>query len=260
MQIIKQNMLFTGVDGNIKITLSSNDDVYGQQQGIDRLTNSTANSLINPVIDSESRRYPFKTDASVVYMSFKFKNNEATFLEDGAGFTSGEVALGKQNVLNSFFVLDFYDTYDPNTQTKIFSTYMTKIGLTPDYSMGDGQINQFHYLPIPQWYIDSQTGSTINGYAKFSFYNAKYGKTSLFYNYTLSNTEWATTPRKMYFDVAINLYDVSWKFPNNVDARELMNSIAYTNKISNTVDKIDDIKQVYPSGGTTFNYSGADYI
>ena len=52
------------------------------------------------------------------------------------------------------------------------------------------------------------TDTICFGYAKFSFFNAKYGITTLFFN---SDNVSLTTPKKMFFEVELNRNDKTWK-------------------------------------------------
>lgn len=254
MPIIREQILKNGLDMNLKFNLGSNDSFIGYQQEIDNLTQTTMLDLVNPVVDVERRK--FKMFGHTIF-SFMF-NNVVSFL--GAGFTVSEISGQTSNIRNSFFVLDYYDSYDPNTQVKIFNTYLTKVNAFPEYSLYPNTVNQLYYWYVPQSYIDAQSGTTVIGYVKLSFYNAKSGETSIFYNQV--NAAFLT-PEKMYFKVELNVVNRTWKFLNlvdyKVDARTLTTSTAYSDRVNNTYTKYNKIKQQYPTG-STYSYKTNTYI
>ena len=264
MQIIREKILRNTLDSNLKITIGSHDDFIGYQQEIDSLTKFTSTDLVNPAIDAEILRFKFNPISEYCIFQFLFNSN-LSFIN--AGFSNSEITGKTVNIQNSFFILDFYDTYKPHSQTKIFTTYLTKVNSTPQYYIGmvpllGFQTNQFYYWNIPQSYINAQTGSTVTGYVKLSFYNAKSGTTSLFYNQVNSAAPIGLTPEKQYFKAKLNLINNTWEFlnllNNIVDANELNTSLEYGKRINNTFSKINTVKQNYPTG-TTFNGGNATY-
>src|ERR1035437_3463685 len=248
MSIIKEKIRFDGRNMNFKFSLGSNDNFIGFQQEIDSLMQSTTNDLINPAIDAEERKFKLNPiPTNTITLQFKFSNlSLMNFI--AAGFTQNEIDQNDTNLLNSYFILDFYDTYNINTQTKIFTTYLTKIGKSPKYSIGANN-NQLYYLYVPISYINSQTGTTVTGYTKFSFFNAKNGITTLFYN---KNNENFTTPEKLFFKTELNLINNTWKFitPSYpiIDVKEITNNALYIKKINDTYNNFDNLQQTYPSG------------
>jgi len=176
-----------------------------------------------------------------------------------AGFSQAEIDGNSLTMLNSFFILDFYNTYDVNTQTKIFTTYLTKIGNKSQYTINSSTINQLYNLYVPVSYIELQTGTTTNGYAKFTFYNAKYGNAVLFYN---QDNIGISTPEKMYFKIKLDLVNKTWEIVGtsapNINAEQLINSTQYNNRIDNTITNINNVNQNYPTGNT-YQYSENSY-
>lgn len=264
MQIIKQTILKSNKDSNIKINIGSNDQFLGYQQEIDNYTKFKSTDLVNPVIDGETRR--FKISPRSQYCVFKFSfNNLNSFI--GAGFTQNEIDVKSSNFCNSFFILDFYDTYNTNKQNRIFRQYLTKLDEQPIYYTGEYpsiglSMNQFYYWHIPESFIKSQSGSTVIGYVKFSFYNAKSGTTSVFYNEINSSAPVGLTPEKLFFKVRLNVVNRTWDILNLVnniaDAKELNINSNYIRRVNNTYSKQNTVKQTYPSG-VTFNTNSATY-
>jgi hypothetical protein len=258
MSIIKEKIKYAGSGMTINFGLSSNNSFLGYQQEIDNLTQVVSLDLVNPEIDVEERRFKsFNSSMLIPQLEFQFFSGtyQNNFL--AAGFTLNNILYNASNILNSFFIMDFYNTYDVNTQIKIFTTYLTKIGIIPLYDIN--ATNQLYYWYIPMWYLNAQTGSTITGYAKFTFYNAKTGTIALFYN----NDNLAyTTPEKMYFKVEINIPNKTWKFTNPsfplILAKQLYTSTQYNQRVNDTVTNFNNEAQNYPSG-QTFNYLDGKY-
>lgn len=260
---IKEVIKFNGNDVNLKFSLGQAIDLIDYQQQIDKLTEETKEELINPVIDYEVRRFKNNAGLFSLKLSFYFLNNN-NFIT--AGFTSDEIRSNSDNMRKSFFILDFFDNFDNNTQTKIFTAYLTKIlngnelsGVKiPKYSIGAyATPNQFYYLNIPESYLDKQTGSTAIAYIRFSFYNAKTGKLSVFYN---KDNQELKTPEKMYFKTTLNLIDKEWEFESTDEiAYELSPLNSYVSKVNDTYNNFNNEQQNYPEG-TIFDSSDGSYF
>jgi hypothetical protein len=257
MSIKKEQILYNNLDNHIKFNLKSDDNFYSYQEEIDNLTNLNGFDILNPVIDSEKCKFKYQPNSTML-LKFNFYNSSGIYGNSflNAGFTSNEINKNN-NFLNSFFILEFYDTYDINIQTKIFTNYLTKLGTQPSYEISNNS-NQFYYFYIPQSFINSQTGTTITGYTKFSFYNAKVSndRISLFYNNTINND----TPEKMFFKTSLNLTGKTWNIisnNNNISIYEYNNN-DYKNKINETFTQFNNVKQVFPNGNT-FNYANGSY-
>jgi hypothetical protein len=260
MPIIREKLRSIGQNLSLRIGFDSNNDLLGYQQEIDNLSEVTTLDLVNPVIDVEERKFKLNPNVDTSVFSFYFYNGDYNISFINAGFTQNEINARGNTILNSFFILDFYDTYDVNTQTRIFRTYLTKIGNIPQYTIKSSTNNQLYYWYVPVSYIEQFTGSTVTGYTKFTFYNAKTGKITLFYN--LDN-QTMTTPEKMYFKSKLNLVNKTWELLGTsspyLNAKQLINETQYNNKINNTVTNINNIKQDYPTGDT-YSYIDNNYF
>ena len=271
MSLIKEKILLTDNDINLKITIGSGDDFFSRQQEIDKLTQITATDLVNPVSDREVRRFGFFNTVSTE-LQFQFYNalsgvHIATFLL--AGFLPNEISNNNPKINNSFFILDFYDSFNPYEQTKIFTTYFTKIttptSILPIYPIGTASNNQFYRWNVPISLYDNYSGDTIIGYVKFSFFNAKTGRLSLFYNN--DNTALQTT-EKQYFKTELNVVNKTWKIvtnsytsTNRIIAKEYPYTInnKFVDRVNNSFEKFDNIEVLYPTGNT-FNFEEGNYV
>jgi hypothetical protein len=240
---------------NIKLELGSDDGFLGYQQEIDNLTSFTSTELINPTVDGERRRYK-RNPSALTILSFLFYNGStwnSTF--EAAGFTLNEYKGNSDNFLNSFFILDLYDTYDTNNQTKIFTAYLTNKGnATPTYNIS-ASTNQLYYLYIPESYITGQTGTTT-GYCKCMFYSAKTGKVVTFLNQENASSN---KPNRIFFEIELNHGYRTWKYiksPTQMTAKEIINNPAYSDKVNDTVDTVDTLQQNPPSGNTFVTIGG----
>jgi hypothetical protein len=263
MSIIKEKIKYNGLDLNFNFNLDSKDDFLDYQQEIDTLTQVISNSSINSSVDQEVRRFKISTSTNLNFYLYNITGNTYANNLYATGFNSNEIQYSNNNVLNSFFILDFYDSIDINTQNRIFTSYMTIINQTnasTTYILNTSNSNQFCYLYVPLSYINIQTGSTITGYTKFSFYNAKTGSVKLFYNQDNGNL---TNNERMLFKTILNLTNKTWSFNTtsfpNIYADEEIKSTAYINRINAAVPKFNNKQQLYPTGNT-FNYKTGTYL
>ena len=260
--MLVEKIKYLGNDMNLKFTLNSDDNFLGFQQEIDNLTQGVGDNLINPTVDVEERRFKYKPNIFPTTIKFLFTQNGNTYLTSliGAGFTGSELTNNSQSALNSFYILNFYDTYDVNTQTKILSTYLTKVNqIVASYSIDSS--SQFYYLYIPISYINTNielviTG--ITGYSTLTFYNAKKRNAVLFFNQQYSGN---TTPLKMYFPTFIDFINKTWNFVQypTVTAKQLWSSQEYINKVNDNINEINNESQTYPDG-SSFRYLNGKYF
>jgi hypothetical protein len=181
------------------------------------------------------------------------------------GFTMNELTTRATNVRNSFFILDYYDSFDIYNQNKIFTTYLTKITTTsniiPTYVLNSTTNNQFYGWYVPVSYIGAITGTTAVGYVRFRFYNAKTGKIVLFYNFDNLSL---SSPEKMFFKTELNLVNMTWKFVTGsypfMKAREVESTnTLFINKTNDNFNTFENLAQDYPSGNS-FNHASGTYL
>lgn len=268
MSIRKERIKFENQDINLKITLNSNNYRYGYQQEIDGITEEVKNDLINPIIDNEIRKFKYESPTnSATKLNFYFTTDgssyENTYTNASTNFEQEEIINNHNNVRNSFYIMDYYDSFDFFNQNKIFTIYNTKItnseifNITtinlpiPNYRLFKDTKNQFKDWYIPKSLIDDNlnSGKTIViGYIKFSFYNAKTGELLLFYN---KDKESIKTSEKLYFKVKLDLIKKTWYFEPNT-ANKLVYQIpttnAYSKRTNETINNFNNKQQEYPEG------------
>lgn len=273
MSIIKKNIKFTGSDMNIQIPIGGNLDFTGHQQEIDEFTDVKSAESINDATDGEVSKFTLKPFTLIKRINFGFSAGTNSWQSNYyyAGFTVDEVEGLSNNFLNSFYIMDFFDSFSPTNQTKIFSAYLTNLDLEvaqsgnlPSSVYFYNNNFQLYNQYIPLGYLNI-SGNTYTGYSRFSFYNAKTGKIVVFYN---KDNEGNTTPEKMYFKTEINLINKTWdfltpSFQNSSSpiayARQLLKSDEYVQKYNDTFENFDNLQQNYPAGNT-FNFETGKYI
>jgi hypothetical protein len=269
MLINRETIRFNGRDAFVKFGLETGDGLTGYQQQIDRLTSVTGVELINPAIDGEVRRFKYSNTVGNATLVF-YNDLGVNSFENEADDTDDEI-ITTRNVqsLSSFFILDFYDTYDISKQTKLFTVYMTRIlegdyligKPIPKYTIGSNNINQFYYWYVPLSFLNTVTGQTVDVHVKFSFFHAYNGKLRLYYNY---ENRALTTPEKMFVKARLNLSNFTWSFVASSYTIRL-DQIAgdydpnkYAQKVNDSIDKFALDKQVFPDG-IIFNYNTGTY-
>ncbi|MFA5366516.1 MAG: hypothetical protein WC333_01140 [Dehalococcoidia bacterium] len=266
MLINKEIIKFDERDMYVRFALDGSNGLTGYQQQIDNLTTITGIDIVNPAIDVEVRRFRYSKEASIATLMFYNDRGENSFRNITSTVDDMMITTRTTQALSSFFILDFYDTYDITNQSKIFTLYMTKIldgtpPITPKYTIDASNKNQFYYWYIPLSFINAHAGGTVNMYVKFSFFHAYNGKLRLYYNYA---NRLLKTPEKMFVKVSLNLDDYSWKFVSSSYTIRL-DQIAgdyeankYVDKVNDDIDKFALDKQVFPKE-TIFDYETGTY-
>jgi hypothetical protein len=262
----KERILFSGGDLNLRINLTSNDKFSGLQQEIDDFTTIKSAGSINDITDGEIMRFSLFDSKDLIFYFSGDTSWSPTF--ETIGFTEDEILGLSENYRNSFFILDFFDSTSFSDQTKIFSTYLTKLdnsntGGNPNASYYNTNSNfQWNYLKIPKNFID-QYDDFITGYCRFSFYNAKTGNITVFSRFDARNS---SDPKKIFQPVEINLNTNEWDFLTfegslirQVEFAELRDSEAFVEKYNDSFDNFDNQAPEYPSGNT-FNYVDGKYV
>jgi hypothetical protein len=272
--LIKEQIKLNYNDMNLKFNLNSNTDLTGYQQEIDKYTTTKSDNLINPINDLEIKRFKLSKYTEI----FFYFNNNGSYGNNyiNAGFSQTEINSNASTILNSFYILDVYDSYNQYNQNKLGVIYMTKIyqninnGIVtyttlPTYYINDGS-SQFYYLNLPKYYLNQFTGNTISIYGKFSFFQAKDGVLKPFYNDFNKNIP--MNPIFEYVKIDVDLVNKTWNFNDYTNNKgnlltfyEIATSTSnnnYVDKINSDIETIDDVKPVYPIENN-FDYTTGDY-
>lgn len=246
MSVMRNSIKLNGSTLNLKFSLNTNVQTFDSQESIDNLIDKTTNELINPIVDSECRRFKNEIPFTI---GFTFSG----------GFDYLITGLTETELNNSFIILDYYDTYDTNNQVRKFTTYLTKIPKYPVFAINSIIENQLYYWYIPESYIGSLNDNNITGYIKFSFYNAKTGRVNIFYN---ADNEILTTSEKYFFRADLDISGRTWNIVTSsfplVHAIELSASSSYGIRLNNSIDSKIIGKQDYPTN-SIFNYLTREY-
>lgn len=265
MSIIKEKVKKTNSDIVIKFPINSGIEFTGKQQEINKLTDFNTFDVVNPPVDGEKIRFKYGLSSGII--AFEFYNDGIDFFTanlKNTVFTVDEVNKRSSNVRNSFFIMDVYDSFDAYSQNKIFSSYLSKITYynngEPIFFLYDKNV-QWNKIAVPNEFIRQQTTNQITAYAKFTFYSAKTGNLTPFFNFNNNNL---TTPEKYYIKIIFNVLNNTYEFQttniNNIRFREITETEnpSYYSKINNTVNNFNEININYPVGNT-FNSNERDY-
>lgn len=249
MSIIQQKIYLSknASGATISFPLSAGINISGYQQEIDGITEQTKQELINPIEDFEITRFRY-SNGSGNRLSFNFLNSSNTSRNTtytNAGFTSAEISEPADVFRNSFFILNFYDTYSSNTQTRLFTNYQTKLGSTPLFQLDDNESYEMCYANVPNWFLETENSTFIVAYLKLSFYNAKDGKLQLFFNQSINNIN---DPKNLYFTVYFYPQTKTWRFTRDETASEVNPTYAYVQRNNDTFQNFENKKQTYPTG------------
>lgn len=260
MLIRNEKIKLKGNPLNINFNLESTDDFHGYEQEINTLLKNTGDSLINSETDGEVRR--FNSIGTPQYNIYFYGRNPISPYDYGyaCDFARAEitgVASTNPNLSNSFFMFDFYDTFDVNTQKKIFRMYLTDLitedGI-PSYTID--VVNQISKWNVPMWYINTHQGEVITGYVRILFYNATNSSVVPFYN---KQIETYTTTEKMFFKTILDIDNRTWQADAINNAYQLINT-SYTNNLNKTVQGLLNKKQNYGKAVGTFNPATREYF
>ena len=274
MSIIKKKIKSTGNDLNIQFPIEKDLEFSGYQQEIDDYTDIKTTNSINDATDGEVTKFLLDSEYVNRYLTFEFSNNDGTFWRPNynfAGFDNNDVVAESLSFLNSFYIMDFFDSTSPIEQTKIFSAYITNLNTSRvqqrSYPQSKYQFNdefQLFDLQIPLGYLNIDNDDTYTGHSRFTFFNGKTGEIIVFYN---KDYESKTTPDKMFFKTELNFHNKTWKFltPSFQDvsnstayAKQLVKSEEYIEKFNNTFENFENLQQNYPDGNA-FNYQNGQY-
>jgi hypothetical protein len=239
-------------DKEINIPIISRTNPLGYDDNIQNIVDAETDNSINTVTDEEIRRIKIGRPYA---FNFKFWNGftYVTFLAPSEFNPTTDI--NTTPVINSFFIVQVYDSYLEETQTKRHTGYYNGYDFGVSTLVSSYYIDntaEFSDLYLPKWYLDTMSGNTTL-YVKFLFYSGKSGKFYPFYNGDSS----ATDQRKMFHTITVNPSAMTYTYTGistTINSNELLNT-AYNTLVNNTVPSFPIQKTTYPSG-TTFTSSG----
>jgi hypothetical protein len=207
-------------------------------------TDSTKISLVNPTTDAEYIRFNYDGSNFDLIPNFKGVNQTYSNSLRDALFNSVEIKNRAENVTNSYFIFELYDSNDINNQTLLSSNKMdiyTRSGYT--YNMFDSNNNNLlvkipyiypnkYFLEFSNIYIPNNYIETLKNvvYMKIRFFNAKLGGVTDFYtgNGTLEPIE-----TDFYIKLNFNKNNYTYGFDNKTITNIYENKNVNLTKINN---------------------------
>ena len=244
---------FVGRDLNFTIGLSTNANLGGLSQDIDSFIETETGLSINPAPDGEKLKY--LPTVPLTYTFYFYNTNTSSYATSllNAGFTYNELVTVSTNLRKSFYLFQVYTSTATETQVLLHNGYYN--GFT--FYSGNTSYNILPSAEVSGYYLtDDQLSLIVNNtvYLKLGFYNAKTGKFQLFYNDAKAA---GTTEDKLYFDVTVDIDNMTYSTTSPLVAREFANA-TYINKLNENVPSFSYQSPVYPSGGTAL--SGNTYF
>ncbi len=223
----------------INISLNKTMGLTGISDDTNDFIEHTKLSLINPTTDSEFIRLKYNGNNLNIIPNFKGINQSYNNSLTNALFTDSEQKNRSDNVTNSYFILELYDSLDNNNQTLLSSNKMdiyTKSGYTYNvindtlvtlpYIYPNKSFLEFSNIYIPNNYVPDIKNVL---YIKFRFFNAKLGGVSDFFYSGNTNV----------------MVDTDFYFKLNVDVDNgVYNLFDYKTIVSNYVLNIYENKNV----------------
>jgi hypothetical protein len=267
----------TGKNIKLKISLGGGNSTLGQTSDIQNFVQEEEEKTINPVIDVETLRFNLHNSYINSGISLSFYSGgtySASYLN--AGFTQKEIQNYSDSLRNSFFIFDYYNSYEPTLRSRIFRGYYTKFDVFEKNFAADGVVlfkdtTQLKYLNIPKNHINAFSSNHITLYLSILFYNAKTGRITPFYNGDYFNAGQFTTTsaERMFFKVVVDRINKVWYIdtPSTiggvkiVKARELSidGNREYAKRITESIGKIEQHQQQYPED-EFFDYLTQTYV
>lgn len=263
MSIIKKKIeIIPNVDKIIKIPLRNIIDFSGKQDVINNFIYNKENESINDIVDGEKYRYYSSTNYNLRFKFYNTSTSEYGYDLRYINFTDSELDSFNKNILNSFFIVEIFDDYKIETQTRLHIGYYSgSLFLFENIDNREESIDNReesiytinNNIEFGDYYISNSIfiDNTQLVYIKYSFYNAKTGKIHLFYN---EDNEAIQTEKKLYVLATLSNMTKKYSKSGNVNLKELVDT-SYTNKINNTINSIDNKKPTYPDGAI-FNIDG----
>lgn len=260
MSIIKKTIENKGQDINLKIGLTSNNNLSGLQDSIDDFVTEETGLSVNDVDDGEKTRFTIDGGSRRFNWLFssgftttgtrdggnkslvEFETGEGGFFD--AGFFASDITGLDEVFLRSFFIMQIFDSNNIEKQTQLHIGYFNGLNIIRKENLYDtsfliGDDDEFGDIYIP----NSFTGSTV--YMKTFFYNAKTGRLHLFQNQGSSGS---TLESKLYFDVILLRSSNTWS-SDTLDFSEIVNT-NYVDNVNETLDSFRNEKPTYPTGNT----------
>lgn len=253
---MKFTIIKSSNDKKLVIPFGGVNNLLGYDDDMERLVSNETDNSINNETDLEVRR--FKSLSNDFDMLFYFWNgvlyqnpSSQTSLAP-LDFAANGLDEKSNEVRNSFYVIQIFDSFDEDTQTKLHTGYFNgydyilrspSSGLSTNYVIDND--SEFLSLYIQNNFLEGKSG-LVTLYAKFYFYSAQSSK---FYPFSYIQTP--TTVQDIYIPITFDLNTYTYTYPTSsiISFYEITNP-AYATLVNDTVDSIPVQQTKYPSGNT----------
>jgi hypothetical protein len=257
---MKLKLKLSSNNKKIIIPIGGSDDLLGYDDNIATLVNDNANNSVNASSDLEVKRFnsTITTNQLLTYY-FWDGTNFITTLPPSEFSANGLTSMSNE-VRNSFYVMQVFDTYVESIQKKLHTGYLNGYDFI-NRSINQSALNstylvnndtEFLDIYISNDFLNNINQSTVDVYVKMFFYSAQSGK---FYPFTYTHPSVLIDEKGLYLKIILNLTTFKYSI-NPIDFYEIINS-QYSQSINNSALSIPIQKPTYPLGNTfteTGNY------
>lgn len=247
-QKIKRNISETT---SIKLPIVGQSRMSGDQQEIDRFIDDQTNLSINAVDDGEKFLYKQRLGTAYRFAFYNAFTQDYNISLVEEGFSQDQISGGSEAIQNSFFIAQYYDSFDLDNQTLLHSSYFNgyrfyREGESTDYGIDVIEQTEFANIYLSENFINQQVDDEFDIYVRYYFFNSKTGDVIPF---LAEENETLKTSERLFYTVTVNKaqrnFEVNAATP--VVAKEII-SVSYKQKISDDVEKLPRERQNPPAG------------
>lgn len=161
----------------------------GYSNLIQNLVREQKDKAVNPIEDIEKIKFnsasggtQTKVDLELEFFFYDQENDEYGNNYESAGFTEEEVSGKRNNIKNSFYRIDFYDSSNQREQNFLFSEFLNVNQKTNSTKF---KLNRLYWFKEDTKFTDNENPTYRELYMEVTFFNAKTGLTTKFLNTTL---------------------------------------------------------------------------
>jgi hypothetical protein len=164
----------------------------GYSNLIQNLIREQKDKVVNPMEDVEKIKFNSASGGTQtkigLELEFFFYNVESGSYGNNytsAGFTEEEVSEKRNNIKNSFYRVDFYDSNNQREQNFLFSEFLN---VNQKTSSTKFKLDRLYWFKEDSKFINEENPTYRELYMEVTFFNAKNGLTTKFLNTTLSGS------------------------------------------------------------------------
>jgi hypothetical protein len=160
----------------------------GYSNLVQNLIREEKDKAVNPIEDIEKIKFnsavfgeQTKSNLNLEFYFYNEENDSYGTNYENAGFTSEEISQKRNNIRNSFYRIDFYDSNNQREQNFLFSEFLNINQKTDSTTF---PLRRLYWFKEDEKFVKENTYREI--YMEVTFFNAKTGLTTKFLNTTLS--------------------------------------------------------------------------